>query len=171
MVNLESILIMRKGTTLIEIVIAVLILAVAFIPILRLVDYGSVNTTKIGNYARATRLAQELIEECKHIPFKAYKDVYGELGDGQEYEVAEDFYKETKKSIDKFMAEEAKNSKQFFFETKPKLKVYKNEFNQIKEVWFFVEMTFFDRGNKDNGKGGKRTIKVSNAYHNPEAIY
>lgn len=160
------------GATLIEIVIAILILACAFIPILRLVDYGSVNTTKIGNYARATRLAQELIEECKHIPFSAYKDTYGDLKDGDEFDVNEDFYKETQKSIQEFMKEGAKNSKEFFLEVKPKVKVYKNEsYNQITEVWFKVEMTFFDMGNKDNGKGGKRTIKVSNAYHNPEAIY
>lgn len=162
----------RCGATLIEVVIAVLILACAFIPILRLVDYGSVNTAKLGNYARATRLAQELIEECKHIPFKAYKDTYGELSDGAEFDVNEDFYKETKHSIDKFMEEQSKNSKEFFLEVKPKLKVYKNEpYNQITEVWFKVEMTFYDMGNKDNGKGGKRTIRVSNAYHNPEAIY
>ena len=70
------------------------------------------------------------------------------------------------------MKEEAKNSKEFFLEVKPTVKVYKNEpYNQITEVWFKVEMTFFDMGNKDNGKGEKRTIKVSNAYHNPEAIY
>ena len=162
----------KNGATLIEIVMAILILACAFIPILRLVDYGSVNTAKIGNYARATRLAQELIEECKHIPFKAYKDTYGDLDDGAEFEVNGDFYKETKKSIEDFMKEEAKNSKEFFLDVKPTLKVYKNEpYNQITEVWFKVEMTFFDMGNKDNGKGEKRTIKVSNAYHNPESLY
>ena len=162
----------RKGATLIEIVVAILILACAFIPILKVVDYGSVNTTKIGNYARASRLAQQLIEECKHIPFKAYKNTYGDLADGEEFDVNEDFYKETKKSIEAFMKEEAKNSKEFFLDVKPKLKVYKNEpYNQIVEVWFFVEMTFFDMGNKSNGKGEKRTIRVSNAYHNPEAIY
>ena len=87
----------KNGATLVEIVMAILILACAFIPILRLVDYGSVNTAKIGNYARATRLAQELIEECKHIPFKAYKDTYGDLDDGAEFEVKKTFIKKQKK--------------------------------------------------------------------------
>ena len=63
----------KRAATLIEVVIAILILACAFFPILRVVDYGSVSTAKIGNYAKATRLAQELIEECKHVPFSLWK--------------------------------------------------------------------------------------------------
>ena len=35
---------------------------------------------------------------------------YGKLADGDEFEVNEDFYKETKKSIEAFMKEEAKKA-------------------------------------------------------------
>ena len=47
----------RLGVTLLEIVIAAAILAIAFIPILRLVDFGAVSTTKV-HVAKAARLAQ-----------------------------------------------------------------------------------------------------------------
>ena len=76
-----------KGATLIEVVIAIFILACAFLPILRVVDYGSVSTAKIGHYAKATRLAQELIEECKHVPFKVYQKTYSDLGQGQSFDI------------------------------------------------------------------------------------
>lgn len=42
----------RLGVTLLEIVIAAAILAIAFIPILRLVDFGAVSTTKVGMWQR-----------------------------------------------------------------------------------------------------------------------
>lgn len=158
----------RSAATLIEVVIAIFILAIAFLPIMRVVDYGSTSTTKIGHYAKATRLAQDLIEECKHVPFKVYQTTYGELAEGQSFIINEEFYKDTKKSIDDFREESKDKLKEF--DCQANLKVKKNDLQQICEIWFEVEIGWYDLGKIGDEKGTKRTVKVGNAYFNSEVL-
>lgn len=158
----------RLGVTLLEIVIAAAILAIAFIPILRLVDFGAVSTTKVGHVAKAARLAQELIEECKHVPFKVYQRHYSDLVSGNSFDIHPQFYKETGKSIESFF----NDSKDFLkdYGCKAFLKAKKNDLEQIVEVWFEVEIFWRERGNKDNPDSPLRSVKCGNAYYNSEAI-
>ena len=158
----------NRGATLVEVVIALLILACSFLPILRVVDYGSVNTAKIGNYAKATRLAQELIEECKHVPFKVYQRTYANMSDGQSFDINPQFYKETQANIEKFISESKDSLKEF--ECNASLRANKNDLDQIVEVWFEVEISWYDIGKISDAKGEKRTIKVGNAYFNSEVL-
>lgn len=157
----------KNGVTLIEIVISALILAVAFIPILRVVNFGSKSTAKIGNYAKAARLAQQLIEECKHVPFKVVQKTYTGLKDNQEFDVNPQFYKQTQKSIEKFFNDNKSAMKDYGFTAK--LKPHLNALNQITEVWFNVEIFWRDMGKKDDAKRPKRIVRAGNAYYNSEA--
>ncbi|MBQ2593388.1 MAG: prepilin-type N-terminal cleavage/methylation domain-containing protein [Candidatus Riflebacteria bacterium] len=157
-----------KGATLIEVVIAIFILACAFLPVLRVVDYGSVSTAKIGHYAKATRLAQELIEECKHVPFKVYQKTYSDLGQGQSFDIHPQFYKETQANIEKFITDSKDSLKDF--ECKATLRANKNDLDQIVEVWFEVEISWYDIGKISDQKGEKRSIKIGNAYFNSEVL-
>ena len=157
----------REGATLIEIVIAVMIMACSFLPILRVVAYGSVNTSKVSNYSKATRLAQELIEECKHVPFKVYQKQYSDLGQGEKFSVNPQFYKETQASIEKFKSESKDVLKEFTCTADVTVK--KNELNQINELWFEVEMVWKDLGNLDNSVSAERKVRAGNAYFNTEA--
>lgn len=166
----------KRAATLIEVVIAILILACAFFPILRVVDYGSVSTAKIGNYAKATRLAQELIEECKHVPFSLWKKFHvpenPEPNQIIDFDtINEDFYKGTKESIKAFAEEEKTKDKIKEFKCEAKAKLFLNEYKQIYEIWLEVEISWYDMGKISDAKGEKRIVKVSNSYHNPEAIY
>ena len=157
-----------KGATLIEVVIAIFILACAFLPILRVVDYGSVSTAKIGHYAKATRLAQELIEECKHVPFKVYQRTYDKMSNGQSFDINPQFYKETQANIEKFITDSKDSLKDF--ECKATLRANKNDLDQIVEVWFEVEISWYDIGKISDQKGEKRSIKIGNAYFNSEVL-
>jgi len=159
---------LKRGLTLLEIVISASILAIAFIPILRLVDFGSVSTAKIGHYGKATRLAQELIEECKHVPFKVYQKHYSDLASGNSFDVHPQFYKETAKSIESFF-EESKDSLKDYG-CKATLKAKKNDLDQIVEVWFEVEIFWRDKGKKEDERFGLRVVRAGNAYYNSEAI-
>ncbi len=158
----------KKGATLLEIVIAAFILAVAFIPILRLVDFGSTSTAKVGHYAKATRLAQELIEECKHVPFKVYQKHYSDLASGNSFDVHPQFYKETAKSIESFFKENIDAMKDYGCTAT--LKAKKNDLDQIVEVWFEVEIFWRDKGTKEDERFGRRVVRAGNAYYNSEAI-
>lgn len=157
-----------KGTSLMEIVIAIFIIACAFIPILRLVDFGSSSTSKINNYEKATRLAQDLIEECKHVPFKVYQQLYSELGNNEQYEINPEFYKDTQKSIEDF----EKNSLDFLkdFNCDAYLKVKKNDLGQIIELWFEVDISWYDMGNTTDKNGQLRSVRAGSAYFNPDTI-
>ncbi len=158
----------RKGLTLLEIVISALIMAIGFIPILRLVNFGSAATAKVGHYAKATRLAQELIEECKHVPFKVYQRQYADLASGDSFEVHPQFYKETAKSIESFFEENNDTMKDYGVTAN--LKVKKNSIEQIVEIWFEVEIFWRDKGTKDDERFGRRIVRAGNAYYNSEAI-
>jgi Tfp pilus assembly protein PilV len=59
----------RRGITLVEVLIAVGIIVVAFIPLVNLVSSSAVTTVKVGNYAKAAALMAKFLEEVKHIPF------------------------------------------------------------------------------------------------------
>lgn len=158
----------KYGATLLEIVIAAFILAIAFIPILRLVDFGSVSTAKTGHYAKATRLAQELIEECKHVPFKVYQKNYNDLASGNTFDIHPQFYKETAKSIESFFTENIDSLKDYGCTAT--LKAKKNDLDQIVEVWFEVEIFWRDKGLKEDERAGRRVVRAGNAYYNSEAI-
>ncbi|MFZ2960019.1 MAG: hypothetical protein WA705_24320 [Candidatus Ozemobacteraceae bacterium] len=160
----------RYGWTVLEVVISAVILACAFLPILRLMDFGSVSTAKINNYSKAARLAQELIEECKHVPFKVYQTNpnYAGLADGESFDIQPDYYQKTKKSIEEFMAANKQALKDFGYTAK--LKIKKNPLNQIKEIWFEVEINWRDRGKKDEVNQPQRRVRAGNAMYNSEAI-
>ncbi len=162
----------KTGTSLIEIVIAMLIIACSFLPILRIVDYGSVSTTKVGHYSKATRLAQDLIEECKHVPFKVYQVNYDGLETDQSFDIHPEYYKDTKESIEAFKKDEEKKDKIKEFAYKASLRPKRDPITkQIIEIWFEVEMNWYDKGQYENNKGEKRTIKVGNAYYNAESLF
>ncbi|NLM17863.1 MAG: hypothetical protein GX221_09120 [Candidatus Riflebacteria bacterium] len=164
----------KSAVSLLEVLIAAVIIALTFIPIMRLVDFGSVSTVKQGNYARATRLAQELIEECKSVPFKLYEEKYRELGsEGKNEEDLSntDFFPKTQENIQKFVDEEGKKGNLKQFKLKAKIKGIRNELNQLAEIWFFVEMNWVDKGDLESAsEEQKRTVKVGSAYHNAEII-
>jgi dissimilatory sulfite reductase (desulfoviridin) alpha/beta subunit len=157
-----------RGVSLLEIVIAAFILAIAFIPILRMVDFGSVATAKVGHYAKATRLAQELIEECKHVPFKVYQKHYSALASGDSFTVHPQFYKETAKSIEAFFEENKDTMKDYGCNAN--LKAKKNDLEQIVEVWFEVEIFWREMGKKDDERFGRRIVRAGNSYYNAEAM-
>lgn len=58
----------RFGVTLLEVVIAAAILAIAFIPIVNLLSSSATTTVKVGNYAKASDLLAKFMEEVKHVP-------------------------------------------------------------------------------------------------------
>lgn len=159
---------MRRGVTLLEIVISALILAVAFIPILRVVTTGSTSTVKIGNYAKAANLARQLIEECKHVPFKEIQSDYKDLADGKSFEIKQEYYAETLKNLEKFREDNKSAMKDF--DLNADLKVRMSEYNQIKEAWLSVEISWFDKGKIEGNKLTKRIVRAGSAYYNPEAI-
>ena len=158
----------NRGVTLLEVVIAAFVLAIAFLPILRVVNFGSVSTVKIGNYAKASKLAQELIEECKHVPFKVYQKEYEKLGSGESFPVNPQFYKNTSKSMEEFFDEKKGFVKDF--DCKAELKAKKNAMNQIVEIWFNVEILWREKGKADDKRFAERRVRAGNAYFNADSI-
>lgn len=159
----------KNAVSLLEVLIAAFILGVAFIPILKVVDFGSVSTSKLGVYAKATRLAQQLIEEARHVPFRTYQKFYTGLVDGTSFPVAQDFYPETAKSIEEFFKENRDIMKDYGCDAN--LKSLTNKYGQISEVWFEVEIYWKDIGEKgDKSSPQQRTVRLASAYHNTEAL-
>jgi len=154
-----------KGLTLIEILIAVAIITMAFFPIMSTVQFGNKSTVKINNYSKATHIAQGLIEECKHVPVKIYQETptYKDLLEGNWELVSEDFYPKSKKEFEAFQSE----IKSLTY--KPELKIIRNPENndQIKEIWIRVQITWKEGDGTTDQK--PREVWVGNAIHNPES--
>ncbi|NLI78565.1 MAG: hypothetical protein GX442_19255 [Candidatus Riflebacteria bacterium] len=149
-----------RGITLVEIVIAVLIVAVAFIPIIYTIQYGNKATVKINNYGEVAKLAQGLIEECKHVPFPRVRDDYKGLAKDKWEIVNQNYYPKTYAAIEKF--KDTLKS----LELNAQLKVVKRE-EIVREVWIQIHATWKEGdGTTDNAP---RELRLSNAIRNPEA--
>ncbi|MBI3038580.1 hypothetical protein HYY75_05940 [bacterium] len=147
-----------NGVTLLEIIIAAMIVAIALIPVLSSIQYGNKATVKVNNYSKAERLAQELIEECKHIPVRVYYKDYNALVADKWEVVNEQYFPKTKEVLNDF----GKTLKSFSW--KAELKVVKPS-EIIREIWIRVAMAW----KEGDSNVVTRELRLANAIYNPEA--
>lgn len=151
----------RQGLSTLEIMIGVLIIAIAFLPAFRVIQYGSKATVKVNNYSKVARLAQRLVEECKHVPFKIYLKDYQEMGSGDTFVVNQNYYPKTLEAIEEF-TNELKNLK-----VEADLTVKKEPDNRISEVWIRVKATWKEGDGTTQGDIN-RELRLGNAIRNPD---
>jgi len=153
----------KNGVTLIEILIAVAIVGVAFLAILSAVQYGNKSTVKISNYSKAMRIAQEFIEEFRHHPISMF------LADGDIVKAQNWFEANAGKYCPKSMQSvEAfkKELKSLKFE--PQVKVTKSPSEMISNILLKVNIDWKEGDGTTEGTK-VRQIRLANAIHNPSA--
>ncbi len=151
----------KSGLTMLEIVIGLFVVAVAFIPLFRVMQFGGKSTVKINNYSKVARLAQKLIEECKHVPFKVYLQDYGEMAAADTFVVNQNYYPKTLEAIEAFRSE----VKSLNIETQ--ISVKKTPDNRVSEVWIQVKATWKEGDGSTQGDK-VREIRLGNAIVNPD---
>lgn len=148
------------GATLIEIVLSVLIVGIAFLAIFSVIQFGSKSTVKINNYSKAFRLAQEFIEEFKHLPIGYFLNDNDIVSAESWFECNKDKYcPKTRKSIDEFKNE--LKSLMFY----PEVKVVKNSTGSVKFILIRVQVDWKEGDGTTNVK--PRQIRLANAIYNP----
>jgi prepilin-type N-terminal cleavage/methylation domain-containing protein len=157
---MENTIIKRRGLSLIEIMIGMSIIAIAFIPIIRGISYGNKSTVKISNYSKVTRVIEKLIEECKFVPFTTYKKEYKELDNNSWFEINQAYFPKSLEAI-KQMEKEIKRLK-----IEPELKLIKTPQNMIREIWIRVRATWEEGDGTTKNK--PRELKLVQAIHNPD---
>jgi Tfp pilus assembly protein PilV len=155
---------MNKGWSLIEVLIAVGIIVLAFIPLVQLVSSNSVTTVKVGNYSKASGLLTKFMEEVKHVPIAKYQEECPELFSGNEIPVPEKFYPDTQASL-----AQLKDDKEFWLENS--MKASTNDFGQLVEIAFTCEIKWHEKGNKTATSQAERNLKDYALIFNPEARY
>lgn len=153
-----------RGWTLIEVMVAVAVIVIAFIPIVNLVSFNAVSTVKVGNYAKAGGLLTKFMEEVKHVPIKKYQDELPELINGSPIAVPETFYPDTLASLT-----EMKKEKEFWLKTS--MKAAKNDFGQLVEIAFSAEVIWHERGDKTAGAEPERSLRDYALIYNPETRF
>lgn len=151
----------RQGLSTLEIMIGVLIIAIAFLPAFRVIQYGSKATVKVNNYSKVARLAQGLIEECKHVPFKIYVKDYQEMASGETFVVNQNYYPKTLENI------EAASSEIKSLRIEAELTVKKETDNRISEVWIRVKANWKEGDGTTQGDVD-RELRLGNAIRNPD---
>lgn len=151
----------RQGLSTLEIMIGVFIVAIAFLPAFRVIQYGSKATVKVNNYSKVARLAQGLIEECKHVPFKIYLKDYQEMGSGDTFVVNQNYYPKTLESI------EGSRNELKDLRVEADLTVKKEPDNRISEVWIRVKATWKEGDGTTQGDTN-RELRLGNAIRNPD---
>jgi len=154
----------KRAFTLVEILIAVAIIVVAFIPVVNLVSSNAVSTVKVGNYAKASALMTKFLEEVKHVPFSEYHKDYDTLRSGNSIQVPEKYYPDTLASLN-----ELKQDKEFWIEAT--MKASANDFDQLIEIAFNAEIFWKERGDKAQENEPNRSVKDYALVFNPEARY
>ncbi|NCB37128.1 MAG: hypothetical protein EOM80_00030 [Erysipelotrichia bacterium] len=157
-------MIIMRGWSLVEVLVAVAILVIAFIPVVNLVSSNAVSTVKVGNYARAASLLAKFMEEVKHVPIKKYQEECPELLSGASVDVPEKFYPDTLDSI-----KELKTEKEFWLKTS--MKASKNDFGQLVELAFSAEVIWHERGDKSAEGEPERSLRDYALIFNPETRY
>lgn len=151
----------RQGLSTLEIMIGVLIIAIAFLPAFRVIQYGSKATVKVNNYSKVARLAQGLIEECKHVPFKIYVKDYQDMASGETFVVNQNYYPKTLENIE-LAGREIKNLR-----VEADLTVKKEPDNRISEVWIRVKARWKEGDGTTQGEVD-RELRLGNAIRNPD---
>lgn len=154
----------KKAVTLVEILIAVGIIVIAFIPVVNLVSSNAVSTVKVGNYAKASALMTKFLEEVKHTPFSEFQKDYETLRSGDSIQVPEKYYPDTLASLN-----ELKRDKEFWIEAS--MKAATNDFNQLIEIAFNAEIFWKERGDKNQENEPTRSVRDYALVFNPEARY
>lgn len=154
----------RGAFTFIEVLVAIAIIVVAFIPLVNMVSSNAVTTVKVGNYAKASGLMTKFLEEVKHVPFSAYNELFDSLKGGESIPVAEKFYPDTLASI-----ETLKKDKEFWIEASMKASV--NAYNQLVEIAFTAEIFWHERGDKSQENQPKRSLRDFALIFNPETRF
>ena len=153
-----------RGWSLLEVLIAVAIIVIAFIPLINLVSSSAVSTVKVGNYAKASGLLTKFLEEVKHVPFSRYQKNYDQLKGGEPVAVPVEFYPDTLASI-----EEMKKDKEFWLEAT--MQAPKNDFDQLVEISFKAEIFWRERGNRDATSEPERSLRDFALIFNPETRF
>ncbi len=153
-----------RGWSLLEVLIAVAIIVIAFIPLINLVSSSAVSTVKVGNYAKASGLLTKFLEEVKHVPFSRYQKNYDQLKGGEPVAVPVEFYPDTLASI-----EEMKKDKEFWLEAT--MQASKNDFDQLVEISFKAEIFWRERGNRDATSEPERSLRDFALIFNPETRF
>lgn len=154
----------KRGWSLVEVLVAVAVIVIAFIPVVNLVSSNAVSTVKVGNYAKASGILTKFMEEVKHVPIRKYQEELPELMNGTQITVPEKFYPDTLASL-----VEMKKEKEFWL--KVSMKAAKNDFGQLVEIAFSAEVIWHERGDKTAGKEPERSLRDYALIFNPETRY
>ena len=153
-----------RGWSLIEVLVAVAIIVIAFIPLVNLISSNAVSTVKVGNYAKASGILTKFMEEVKHVPIKKYQDDIPDLMNGTQIDVPTKFYPDTLASL-----VEMKKEKEFWL--KASMKGSKNDFGQLVEISVSAEVLWHERGDQSAGKEPVRNLRDFALIFNPETKF
>ncbi|HNX78071.1 MAG TPA: prepilin-type N-terminal cleavage/methylation domain-containing protein [Candidatus Rifleibacterium sp.] len=153
-----------RGWSLVEVMVAVAIIVIAFVPLVNLITSNAVSTVKTGNYAKASAILTKFLEEVKHVPIKKYQEDIPELMAGTQIEVPVKFYPDTLASL-----EELKKEKEFWLKTT--MKASKNEYEQLVEIAISAEVQWHERGDKTAAAEPVRNLRDFALIFNPETKF
>jgi len=141
-----------RGLTMVEVLVAIAIIVIAFIPLVNLISSNAVTTVKVGNYARASGVLTKFMEELKHIPIKKFQEDAPDIMSGNPIDVPVAFYPDTVASL-----EELKKEKEFWL--KASMKAAKNEAGQLVEIAISAEVLWHERGDKTASNEPVRNLR------------
>ena len=156
----------KKGFTVVEVVVAAFILAVAFIAIGKVISSSSTNSVKVANKAKAADLMAKLMEEIKHIPIKVYEEKMPDLFTSTEnVKLPEEFYQDVTKDLN-----ELKDSgdKEFWF-SEVSAKAECNDYKQIIELHISCQIDWREKGGQKDTSQREQSLRDYAVIFNSEA--
>ncbi|MBP7635187.1 prepilin-type N-terminal cleavage/methylation domain-containing protein [Candidatus Ozemobacteraceae bacterium] len=156
----------RNGITMIEIMVAVAIIALALLPLLRLISGNYTATARTSNQSQAAAILNRLIEEVKHVPFTTYVKECPDVMQDKKLAIPEKYYPETISALNE---QKKTGDREFWVETS--MTGTKNESNQLVEIYFEAEIRWRDRGGKSTVNQPERRLRATALVFNPETKF
>ncbi len=130
-----------RGMSLVEVLIAVVILVLVIIGLSRVITGSDAHTGRIGQVARAVRLVQQIIEECQSRPLLQYQSLFSRRADqtgSASCELDRTFFPNAETAVNAFRTEYEKSLQ--FFTCRVEAKPVFNSLAQIREIWLEAEI-------------------------------
>lgn len=155
----------KKGVSVVEVCIAAFILAIAFVALTRLINYSTVSSVKIGNKAKASDIMAMLMEEVKHVPFKAYAEDMPKLFTEKDFvDIPANYYSDTTKQLELLK----KDDKEYWI-NELKACAICNDNKQIVELAIKCEIQWKEKGKKEDNSQKTESLRDYALIYNSEA--
>ena len=156
----------RDAFTLVEVLVAIFIVALAFLPLLGVLRGDATVTFKTGNVNKSAAILNRLMEDLKHIPLAMYLKECPDLAKKELIPIDSRFFADTLAKIQEYQSRHFPRQ----YVLRPWMQGTMNEAGQLVELYLQLEIECRDRPDPDK-KTPPQRVRAATIIFNHDARF